>query len=114
MTLRCRPGDLAVIIGRAAEMKASDGRVVEVVHRTPEGRVLMPAGYWSLSSADCWLIHLQSPTPIMLRDGSWRMTIYAVCPDNRLRPIRDPGDDAVDEMLRPLPSPVDEEAIHAA
>ncbi|MCB1998787.1 MAG: hypothetical protein KDG57_23410 [Rhodoferax sp.] len=32
----------------------------------------------------------------------------------RLRPIRDPGDDAVDEMLQPLPSPVDEEATHAA
>lgn len=28
----------------------------------------------------------------------------AVWPDRMLRPIRDPGDDAKDEMLRPLPT----------
>lgn len=87
--MNVKPGDLAVIIkGGWAAAAANEGRIVEVVRAFPfivegafswyvKGRLVMPGGaeVGELGVKDC-----------------------------DLRPIRNPGDDAVDEMLRPLPA----------
>lgn len=75
--MNCRPGDLCYIFG--SPEWSVNGRVVTAVKPLMVG--LEP----------CWEI-----MPIL--DGKWW-----ACPDKRLRPIRDPGDDAKDESTAWLP-----------
>lgn len=91
--MNCKPGDLAVIRRGAAA-----GHYVTVVEATSD----------------------PEPVPTTIRDGWWVVILHgpainaerelmrqgdeAVAHDNNLRPIRDPGEDAKDEMLRPLPA----------
>lgn len=83
--MNCKQGDLAVIVkcvgGKSQERNIGHiCRCVKAV-RAPWGD---PG----------WLI--DPPAPLG----------QTLCTDGSLRPIRDPGDDARDEMLRPLPNEV--------
>ncbi len=88
MTLRCKPGDLAVIVGALPAGKFLIGRFCDVLERTDDG----PLGA-------TWEVRLHHPinNPVTNEKGQvgWAADVF-------LRPIRDPGDDAVDETLRQL------------
>lgn len=92
--MNCKPGDLAVI-ARYSPRRGPDEdpyigamlRVVSINHEVSarfEGRHT----FWNFEPL----------SPVLL--GAPAKTII----DSALRPIRDPGDDAKDEMLRPLPN----------
>lgn len=76
MTLRCKPGDLAVIVNGENE---NLGRLVEVLRLHESGR---------------W--HIRAFGKVRVRSG--RLVIEALAHDNRLRPLRD--QDGTDEVLR--------------
>lgn len=88
---RCKVGDLAITEGAPMD----NGLLVEVLSPYPEMTVLGP----------CWLIRsMGSPFHMELN----RRAMQCVWLDIMLKPIRDPGDDAVDETLCRLPRVVEE------
>jgi len=94
---RCKPGDLAVII-RAARPE-NRFRLVEVL------------GLWP-ASEPTWVCRMVGAPGIAERASGPPMPREAQeanVPDANLRPIRDPGDDAVDETLawRSVPQKVE-------
>lgn len=100
----CRPGDLARIVGPRLY-----GHLVEVLYATPAHRFALPDGHWHAgrSRQGLWVVRLLGkPIEVRLDGGDTRLAQYASMPDSALRPIRDPGEDAKDEMLRPLPEEV--------
>jgi hypothetical protein len=86
--MNCKPGDLAMYVGLNQEYI---GHVVTVVSPTTADSPLAVDGPW-------W--HVEPKI-----GGKYSRTS-----DASLRPIRDPGDDAVDETLLWLPSPKRERA----
>lgn len=92
--MNCKPGDIAMIVGGIPE---NHGRLVLVLHRNDHG-------------IQEWVCEALSR--IMTRDTKTGPLYWAnpgklgCISDSNLRPIRDPGDDAQDEMLRPLPHEV--------
>lgn len=89
--MNCRPGDLARIVDGGSYTD----RLVEVV------RVhgLLPK-YAALGVL--WFIKPIGFTP---HDCDMTPAGEFLFPDNRLRPIRDPGDDAVDEVIQRIGTP---------
>jgi hypothetical protein len=91
--VNCKPGDLAVFVRPRLQREAAFlGRIVRIVGKRPVKHPLAPHVLgWRIEPALGERQH---------------------CADDALRPIRDPGDDAKDEMLRPLPvtKPVKEAA----
>lgn len=90
--MNCKPGDLAIIVWSAA---GNEGKIVRCVRLLGErlwygpGEASMPYPTWEVD-----------------RDlHDWGGEVGRDVPDAQLRPIRDPGDDAVDETLEWLPSP---------
>ena len=75
--MNCKPNDLAICIH--SEVHERIGTIVEVVGPAADGA----PGWWTIKSdnAPC-------PSPL-----GWKAR------DAWLRPIRDPGDDATDEMV---------------
>lgn len=96
--MRCRPGDLAAISVSAA---GNHGRIVEVIDDDVYGLsgsgADVPKPLWRVRS-------LSGP---LNNDLGFSRVEFAF-PDAWLRPLRDPGDDAVDETLlwKPVPSEV--------
>ncbi len=95
--MNCQPGDLAFIVAPYLDL-AMRGLPVKVV-RADDGRSLVVSKSGDLSCGrgrPCWLV-----------DGN-DSRLPMVIADQYLRPIRDPGDDAVDEMVLrkmvPLPT----------
>lgn len=96
--MNCKPGDLAIVV--KAYRPETVGKIVEVLDFL--GRTQFRDGTFL---DDCWAVY-----------GNFQGSSYdqwciknlceACLPDAWLRPIRDPGDDARDEMLRPLPQEV--------
>jgi hypothetical protein len=84
--MNCKPGDLAMVV-RAINAR-NLGKIVQVVSFVPALKWRTPNGY---RIAGGW--RLDAPTQGW--DGGWNGLI----PDDCLRPIRDPGDDAADETL---------------
>lgn len=85
--VNCRAGDLARVVAYPACDEADrrmPGCIVRVTDYFPH-----PTRGWAM-----W--HLESPLLIPVADGA---QIVVAIADSVLRPIRDPGDDAVDEML---------------
>lgn len=82
--MNCRPGDLAVIV-RADGMTGDKliGRIVRVTTLRDTGK------HWNYEGPAISTV--------------WGPVIGLA--DDALRPIRDPGDDAVDETLLRLPAP---------
>lgn len=84
--MNCKPGDLAIVVAIGVNPRCPPrvGAIVKVGHASsvwPEHWVLDPP---VIDPADGCMVHVK---------------------DAHLRPIRDPGDDAVDETLLRLPSP---------
>lgn len=84
--MNCKPGDLAVVIKTEDTEKA--GTVDKVVRVQSHFRI-QGVDYWKLAQA-------------VKGRGS---LMFEGLADHILRPIRDPGDDAVDETLQWLPAP---------
>lgn len=85
MKLNCKPGDLAIIVvPKGISGSEHAGKIVRVT---------------TLRLADSWNYEPSLPR----LDGGFYLGIV----DEYLRPIRDPGDDAVDEtlLLKPVPFP---------
>ena len=93
--VNCRAGDLARIVAFPANDEGDrlmPGRIVRLVEWFPH-----PIRGWAM-----W--RLEAPLVIELSDGG---QIVVAIADKVLRPIRDPGDDAQDEMLALVgPAPV--------
>lgn len=91
--MNCKPGDLAIVVRSYA---GNEGKIVRCVRLLSEAQLWEGPGIDSLISPD-WEVDL----PLRNCGGGMQSSI----PDCLLRPIRDPGDDAVDETLLRLPSP---------
>lgn len=95
MTLRCRPGDLAMVVNDIEEPK-NNGALVQVIERADRSFYDIPVD-WECRAVSaikfCGSVHPPGTDGFGYRD-------------RELRPLRDPGDDAVDEILRPLPNEV--------
>lgn len=104
MTLRCRPGDLAIITSAIPELAHTVGLIVEVLKRAPVQAepFRLPCGSWAISEPDAWVVRFPREVAWEYTDGSKCTALFACVEDCRLRPIRDPGPDAVDEMLLDL------------
>ena len=76
--MNCKPGDLAIIV--RGEPEENIGRIVRVTHVRP----CFNRWFWSFDGATLDVDEID---------------------DNCLRPIRDPGSDAIDETLQHLPAP---------
>ena len=85
--MRCKVGDLAIVVGINQDRETwAIGRIVQCV------------SLYEFEGYQCWLLKEPLISPL----GIEYVGIY----DGALRPICDPGDDAKDEMLRPLPNEV--------
>lgn len=100
MKLRCKPGDLAVVVNLGGSFAHLNDRIVEVLERAPNSPfVELPNGAFSRGEERCWIVHFPGKVAMPLGGEAHQQTHYAVCRDENLRPIRDPGEDAVDEMV---------------
>jgi hypothetical protein len=95
VTLRCKPGDLAVIVDN------DHGQVGHYVHVREQytGVLLRDPGVWWVCAA-----HGAIRTVYGFKPAGSLVVIH----DSALRPIRDPGEDAQDETLDWLPVPQQE------
>lgn len=94
--MNCKPGDIAVVVKPDPMLRALQGRIVKLKNEPP---------FINLNSL-CWRLEEQLCAPVAATFVHGRHVIHAgemLCgdylPDAWLRPIRDHGDDAVDEML---------------
>lgn len=88
MGLNCKPGDLAVHIGRSGDetCQKNQGRLFEVLYRAND-----------VNGEVSWVVRAVGSAYAR----NWGLVHGATgeCVDRLLRPVRDPGDDAVDETL---------------
>ena len=110
--MNCKEGDIARIIhpGRLY------GHLVEILHAQPIGDYRLPDGFPAYGTEPGgWVFKFLSvPKVVPIQNGLGepngnRAAQYAACHDRWLRPIRDPGDDAVDETIVRLGKPVPDE-----
>lgn len=94
--MNCKPGDLA----RVVDCGTYTDRLVEVVRM--HGLITKYAALGAL-----WFVKPIGFTP---HDCNLTVDGEMLLPDNRLRPIRDPGDDAVDEVIQRIGTPHKETA----
>lgn len=100
MALRCKPGDLAVIVASCPLY----GALVSVLHAAPFMDFMLPDGHNHVGVAPgSWVVEsLGKPFDAPCgRDGVTtrrRETRFGVCEDHQLRPLRDA--DGEDEVLR--------------
>lgn len=85
MTLRCKPGDLAVIVGSTYMGGICNGCLLRCL---------------SIHDHESWNVEPLSPRLLEHFNPTDDVML-----DRYLRPIRDPGDDAVDETLLSKPAP---------
>lgn len=103
--MRCRPGDLAVVIGYL-HLDANLGMLVDVLRPAVPGQPVAHGTYQG--TGEGWVIRRAGGGKMK----GWNvlgfpMDVDEACiKDCHLMPIRDPGDDAKDELLRPLPQEV--------
>lgn len=101
--MNCKPGDLALVV--CSDYPDTLGRICLVLKTHDVDK----EGDW------CWLCRFPSPVTWQeedtFRDEKGRS---GMIPDAWLRPIRDPGEDATDETLGWVPSPVWQRAYDEA
>jgi hypothetical protein len=90
--MNCKPGDLAIVV-RGMYSDENVGKLVRTVRLVPLHDADGPS--WEVESLSGFLMH---PRVELCGLRGW-------FEDSRLRPIRDPGDDAQDEMLVLLGKP---------
>ena len=113
MKINCKPGDLAVITApRSGNPCPLTGKFCTVLKLAQNNRVKIPNDnrVYELEGdiAACWLIQYTYPVATISDQGRVIFSVYDLVWDSRLRPIRDPGPDAVDETLLWLPVPTNE------
>jgi hypothetical protein len=107
---RCKAGDLAVIVRSAF---GNEGKLVRVVgpcigNSVPVGAVFLVDGKpWRKDIAGFLWVAESLSGPLQ---GEKTASMVRPIVDSFLRPIRDPGEDAVDESFRWVPSPAFERA----
>lgn len=89
--MNCKQGDLAMFIRVApnGSVGRNIGRIVTCIDLLLFKRICTPAGIKTFENV--WIVR-----PKLV---SWEGKPTPYCPDEWLRPIRDPGDDAQDETL---------------
>lgn len=85
--MNCKQGDMAIIVRSAA---GHEGKIVTCLEYM--GRKLGIGPGQKVVEHDIWRIDRKLP--------SWQGEATDLFPDEFLKPIRDPGDDAVDEMIK--------------
>lgn len=93
--MNCKPGDLAVIVNGE-----NAGRLVTVLAVSQ----YHGAGFWYVE------IHGRPGTGTWIGTKTRGIDNFGHISDSRLRPIRDPGEEAEDETLQWIPSPHKESA----
>lgn len=91
--MNCKPGDIAIIIStEATDQLKLTGKIMKVIswHKKPD-KDDTPREVWTFED---------SPWMISCPCGCGARATMDVFPDMFLRPLRDPGDDAVDEISR--------------
>lgn len=93
--MNCKQGDLAIIVRSLA---GNEGRIIRCVKYVPQLRYRFLDG--TQETKPGWLMDEALPTILADEKSPYIWDCW-------LRPIRDPGDDAVDEMVKlvPLPTP---------
>lgn len=106
--MRCRVGDLAVIVGAASKREAEDlGKFVQIVGRGSDW------SYWDKETSHYWAVEsasgpLWAETPhtfMGIRYPRWDRSMDIEIEDAKLRPIR--PDEGTDEMIRIAGRPVE-------
>jgi len=85
--MNCKKDDLAIIIRSAA---GHEGKIVTCLEYMGKKQGIGPGQ--KVVEYDIWRIDRALP--------SWNGVTTDLFPDEFLKPLRDPGDDAVDEMLK--------------
>lgn len=88
MKLNCKPGQLARVINCELARRAKLVDLIVTVRHL--GRNMHGEWAWTFDTA---------PIVRPCDCGCGRIRYYNALPDHILRPIKDPGDDAVDEMV---------------
>lgn len=89
--MNCRPGDMAIVVRSSV---GNEGKILRCLRLV---RMSVMMKNFEVKEAWCWETDSRLP--------SCHGTPTRFVRDSNLRPIRDPGDDAVDETLLRLPSP---------
>lgn len=90
--MRCRVGDMALIVESCA---GNEGKIVQCLELAGLQGCLAPDG--QVEEGAVWRIDQMLP--------SWSGTLGHHILDSQLRPLRDPGPDEVDEMVKLLGAP---------
>lgn len=90
--MNCKPGDLAYIVN--CTIPENNDHFVTVVRLAEELTKQNHQPIWVVESAS------------LVRNSLGRLVMEGTIQDCKLRPLRDPGDEAKDQMLRPLPQKV--------
>lgn len=98
--MNCRPGDLAVIVKPGSP---NYGRFVTVRELYDGRRPFIGTFYRGWHGEPAWIV--EGTDLVLVSPKGRTFAPWHVVHDEWLRPIRDPGEDAKDEMLRPLPAP---------
>lgn len=100
--MNCKPGDLARVVGLPKQLQLGNNRIVRLKNLPPVEIEGLPC--WELEDT----LQFNLVGKIHTHKDDFRygdpVCLDAV-PDQYLRPIRDPGDDAKDETLQWLPVP---------
>ena len=97
--MNCQKGDIARCVGGPK----SYGRVVQCLELIDTDSVYVEARCGTKVKKNVGEPTWHIDGWIFYRAESGAFYEIPCCTDRELRPIRDPGDDAQDEMLRPLP-----------
>lgn len=97
--MRCQPGDLAVIIKEEPGLEANIGAFVHVLNKAPWNQG------WEVR---CEYKRLKVRHLLSGRHYLAGLDEVVWIPDSFLRPIRNPGEQAIDETLLKTPVPVKE------
>ena len=97
--MNCKPGDLAIVIRSRA---GNEGRIFTCIRLATVAEIESHL-LFSYMSQPCWITDGEFNAKAARGDQVFHRAIDIV-PDACARPIRDPGEDARDEMLRPLPN----------
>jgi hypothetical protein len=97
--MNCKPGDLAIIVSDKSEFPPMCGHIVSVMNLAPWRPFTDPDGNGHVAAdSDSWLVKLQRPLLWPTYPSGYARTIYIVCNDSQLRPIR--PDSLADETER--------------
>lgn len=91
--MRCKVGDLVRFVGNPRGRPNIHGWIGRVVRFDP-----------SRAGLDAWRVQPPLPGDVVWEGGQSYLPDWVL--DSALSPLRDPGDDAKDEMLLPLPQEV--------